>query len=83
MTLEVIGPSLAEVEREHILETLSRCRGNRTHTAKVLRISVRSLRMKLQCYAHSGSEVTAPGTADARLAQEIADGGSAERGAVN
>lgn len=83
MTLEVIGPSLAEVEREHILETLSRCRGNRTRTAKVLRISVRSLRMKLQCYALSGSEVTAPGRADARLAQAIGDVDCAERRAVN
>ena len=53
--------SLADVEREHILETLARCRGNRTHAAKVLKISVRSLRMKLQNYALRGIDVTAPG----------------------
>ena len=53
--------SLADVEREHILGTLARCRGNRTHAAKVLKISVRSLRMKLQNYALRGIDVTEPG----------------------
>ena len=60
MSLTDHGQSLADVERAYILETLAQCRGNRTHTAKVLKISVRSLRMKLQIYALTGSEVTAP-----------------------
>jgi DNA-binding NtrC family response regulator len=60
MTFHVLGQSLAELEREHILETLAQCRGNRTHAAKILKISVRSLRMKLQNYAQTGAEVPAP-----------------------
>ncbi len=52
------GQSLADVEREHILQTLALCQGNRTRAAKILKISVRGLRMKLQNYAMSGREVT-------------------------
>ena len=61
MTLHEIGQSLADVERDYILETLAQCQGNRTHTAKILKISVRSLRMKLQNYSLDGLDVTAPG----------------------
>jgi two-component system response regulator AtoC len=42
--------TLAEVERRHILETLSRCNHNRTRTAQMLGISVRTLRNKLHQY---------------------------------
>jgi DNA-binding NtrC family response regulator len=65
ITFQDSRQSLADVEREHILETLALCRGNRTHTAKVLKISVRGLRMKLQNYALSGIEVPAPGMFEA------------------
>ena len=51
------GFTLAQVEREHILDTLMCCRGNRTHTARQLDISIRSLRIKLHDYAHSGCHV--------------------------
>ena len=61
MTLHETGQSLADIERDYILETLAHCQGNRTHTAKILKISVRSLRMKLQNYSLSGIEVAAPG----------------------
>jgi DNA-binding NtrC family response regulator len=61
MTLHETGQSLADIERDYILETLAQCQGNRTHTAKILKISVRSLRMKLQTYSSSGIEVVAPG----------------------
>ena len=64
MTLHEAGQSLADIERDYILETLAQCRGNRTHTAKILKISVRSLRMKLQNYSLSGIEVVAPGKAE-------------------
>jgi two-component system, response regulator FlrC len=47
MALSRFGSTLAEVEREHILETLTCCDGNRTRTAKFLDISVRCLRTKL------------------------------------
>jgi len=50
MDLDRHGMALADVERTHILETLRRCAGNRTHTARVLQISIRCLRMRLNAY---------------------------------
>jgi DNA-binding NtrC family response regulator len=41
---------MAEVERRHILAALSHCRGNRTHAAKLLDVSIRTLRNKLHEY---------------------------------
>lgn len=43
------GMSLAEVEKRLILETLKAHNNNRTHTAKALGISIRTLRNKLKC----------------------------------
>src|SRR3954469_15752739 len=51
---------LLDLEREHILDTLRQCRGNRTHTARSLGISVRGLRMKLSTYAKMGADVLPP-----------------------
>ena len=65
------GQSLAEIERDYILETLAQCGGNRTHTAKILKISVRSLRMKLQIYSLSGIEITAPGQPEVGSTREL------------
>jgi len=42
--------SLAEIEKNHILQVLERCQGNRTHAATKLGISVRTLRNKLHEY---------------------------------
>jgi len=42
--------SIAEVERRQILFALERCHGNRTHSAKHLGISIRTLRNKLREY---------------------------------
>lgn len=53
MALNRFGSTLADVEREHILETLDWCDGNRTRTAKFLDISVRCLRMKLRDFGQS------------------------------
>jgi two-component system, NtrC family, response regulator AtoC len=47
-TSEVI--SLAEVEKQHILATLQKTNQNRTHAAKLLGISIRTLRNKLNEY---------------------------------
>jgi transcriptional regulator with PAS, ATPase and Fis domain len=44
------APPLAEMEKRHILAVLERCKGNRTHAAKVLDISIRTLRNKLHEY---------------------------------
>jgi hypothetical protein len=46
--------TLAEVERHHILETLCRCEGNKTHAAKILGVSLRGLRNKLRIYEVHG-----------------------------
>lgn len=43
-------PTLAELERRHILHVLEQTRGNRTQAAKLLDISVRTLRNKLHEY---------------------------------
>ncbi len=43
-------PSLAEVEKQHILAALNHCEGNRTHAAKLLDVSIRTLRNKLHEY---------------------------------
>jgi DNA-binding NtrC family response regulator len=48
------GQTLAEVERRHILETLSRNNGNRTATATELGISRRTLYYKLAEYQKDG-----------------------------
>ena len=50
----MVGRSLAEVERDLILETLKHCLGNRTHAANILGISIRTLRNKLNEYAGDG-----------------------------
>ena len=62
MELARYGLSLADVERKHILDTLAQCHGNRTRTAKLLKISIRSLRTKLHQYKGSGCNVCASST---------------------
>ena len=42
--------TLAELEKQHILAALRHCNGNRTHAAKLLEISIRTLRNKLHEY---------------------------------
>jgi len=46
------------MEREIILQALDSHRGNRTHTAKALGMSLRTLRHKLKLYRESGVDVT-------------------------
>ncbi len=57
VTRNLVGRTVAEVERDLILETLKHCRGNRTHAANILGISIRTLRNKLNEYAASGSPI--------------------------
>jgi DNA-binding NtrC family response regulator len=57
----LVGRTVAEVERDLILETLKHCLGNRTHAANVLGISIRTLRNKLNEYAGDGIAVPPPG----------------------
>jgi DNA-binding NtrC family response regulator len=55
----LIGATVQEVERELMLQTLSRCGGNRTHAARVLGVSVRTLRNKIRQYSADGADVPA------------------------
>jgi DNA-binding NtrC family response regulator len=56
----LIGATVGEVERELVLQTLLRCNGNRTRAARVLGLSVRTLRNKIRGYSADGIEVPAP-----------------------
>jgi DNA-binding NtrC family response regulator len=56
-----VGSTLAEVERDLILSTLSHCLGNRTHAATILGISIRTMRNKLRQYSEEGYAIAAPG----------------------
>jgi DNA-binding NtrC family response regulator len=57
----LVGRTVADVERDLILETLNHCLGNRTHAANILGISIRTLRNKLQQYRQEGLNVPMPG----------------------
>lgn len=46
--------SLEEIERKHILSTLENTDGNRTQAAKLLGISIRTLRNKISAYRSDG-----------------------------
>jgi DNA-binding NtrC family response regulator len=56
----LVGRTVADVERDLILETLQHCLGNRTHAANILGISIRTLRNKLQQYRQEGVAVPLP-----------------------
>jgi DNA-binding NtrC family response regulator len=70
VTRNLVGRTVAEVERDLILETLKHCLGNRTHAANILGISIRTLRNKLNEYSADGSPIPPP------------HGGEAMRGAA-
>jgi two-component system, response regulator FlrC len=63
VTRSFVGRTVADVERDLILDTLDHCLGNRTHTAKILGISIRTLRNKLNQYTDEGVSVPSPGEA--------------------
>jgi DNA-binding NtrC family response regulator len=56
----LVGKTVAEVERDLIIETLGHCLGNRTHAANILGISIRTLRNKLKLYTVEGLKVPMP-----------------------
>jgi len=60
----LVGMTVAEVERDLIIDTLQHCLGNRTHAANILGISIRTLRNKLKLYTESGLSVPMPGEAE-------------------
>jgi two-component system response regulator FlrC len=61
ITRTLVGRTVADVERDLILDTLDHVLGNRTHAATILGISIRTLRNKLNQYADEGISIPAPG----------------------
>ncbi|MBL4540086.1 MAG: hypothetical protein JKP96_15620 [Oceanicaulis sp.] len=59
--INLVGKTVAEVEKDLILDTLDHCLGNRTHAANILGISIRTLRNKLKLYGEQGEDIPAPG----------------------
>jgi len=55
-----VGQTVAAVEQQLIIDTLSHCLGNRTHAANILGISIRTLRNKLKEYSDAGVSVPPP-----------------------
>jgi DNA-binding NtrC family response regulator len=53
----LVGRTVANVEQDLILETLTHCLGNRTHAAHILGISIRTLRNKLKQYSDDGLRI--------------------------
>lgn len=62
LTRALVGRTVAEVERDLILDTLDHCHGNRTRAARILGISLRTLRNKLKGYHAEGINVPESGT---------------------
>jgi len=56
----LVGQTVAQVEQQLIIDTLTHCLGNRTHAANILGISIRTLRNKLKEYSEAGVPVPAP-----------------------
>jgi two-component system, response regulator FlrC len=63
VTRSLVGQTVAQVEQDLILDTLDHCLGNRTHAARILGISIRTLRNKLNEYEAHGVPVPDPGQA--------------------
>ncbi|MCF8475230.1 MAG: sigma-54 dependent transcriptional regulator [Emcibacter sp.] len=56
----LIGRTVADVEKDLIIDTLKHCLGNRTHAANILGISIRTLRNKLNIYMSDGVNIPSP-----------------------
>jgi DNA-binding NtrC family response regulator len=63
-TKQLVGRTVADVERDLIIDTLQHCLGNRTHAANILGISIRTLRNKLRQYTDEGIPVPPAGEAE-------------------
>lgn len=57
----LVGRSVADVERDLILQTLKRCGGNRTSASTILGISVRTMRNKLKSFIEAGIAISPAG----------------------
>ena len=57
---KLVGLPMTDVEREVILATLRRTEGNRTHAARSLGMSLRTLRNKISQYGADGFDIPEP-----------------------
>ena len=64
VTKGLVGRTVADVERDLIVDTLEHCLGNRTHAATILGISIRTLRNKIRQYSDEGVAIPPPGDGD-------------------
>ena len=69
-----VGSTVAEIERELVLQTLASCNGNRTHAARVLGVSVRTLRNRIRLYTARGIDVPAhSGAPNSRALSDLSE----------
>ena len=54
----LIGSTVEVIERELVLQTLARCDGNRTRAARLLGLSVRTMRNKIRQYGTDGTDMS-------------------------
>lgn len=54
----LVGRTMAEVERDLILQTLQHCGGNRTSASSILGISVRTMRNKIKSFVEAGIPIS-------------------------
>jgi DNA-binding NtrC family response regulator len=65
---DMVGRTVASVEKDLILDTLDYCLGNRTHAANILGISIRTLRNKIKQYTDEGIPVPAASGSEGKRA---------------
>ena len=80
-TRNLVGRTVADVERDLILDTLDHCLGNRTHAANILGISIRTLRNKLREYSDAGLSHS-PAMANRGWRARLADDRHHQRGST-
>jgi DNA-binding NtrC family response regulator len=54
----LIGSTVEAIERELVLQTLASCHGNRTHAARLLGLSVRTMRNKIRQYGTERTDIS-------------------------
>ena len=57
----LVGSPIRDIERDLVLETLASTDGNRTASARLLGLSIRTLRNKITEYSADGVDVPPPG----------------------
>jgi len=69
----LVGSPISVVERDLILETLAHTHGNRTASARLLGVSVRTLRNKITEYSAEGHDIPRHESRDEILSQITTD----------